>query len=104
DNLLDALRRQVRQIERAPQDFVNIVIPEMVTGSLVTYLFRRAALVRLKAGLLREENIVVTDVPVVVRDGVPVGTDATPLIPERIVAITFVSGVNDATRRAVNYA
>jgi amino acid transporter len=104
DNLLDALRREVRKIDRQPQDFVNIVIPEMVTGSLLTYLFRRAALVRLKAGLLREQNIVVTDVPVVVRDGKPVGADATPLIPERIVAIAFVSGVNDATRRAVNYA
>src|SRR3954451_6956857 len=104
DNLLDALRREVRKIDRQPQDFVNIVIPEMVTGSLVTYLFRRAALVRLKAGLLREQNIVVTDVPVVVRDGKPVGADATSLIPERIRASAVVSGVNDATRRAVNYA
>jgi hypothetical protein len=104
DNLLDALRREVRSIERNPQDFVNIVIPETVTGSLVGYLFRRAALVRLKAGLLRERNIVVTDVPVVVRDGAPVGVDPRPLVPERTVVIVFVSGVNDATRRAVNYA
>jgi amino acid transporter len=104
DNLLDALRREVRSIDRNPQDFVNIVIPETVTGSLVGYLFRRAALVRLKAGLLREQNIVVTDVPVVVREGEPVGVDARPLPPERTVAIVFVSGVNDATRRAVNYA
>ena len=58
----------VRGIERAPSDFVNVVIPEIVQGSAsVGYLFRRAALVRLKAGLLREPNIVVTDVPVVVR-------------------------------------
>jgi amino acid transporter len=104
DNLLDALRRYVRGIERGPDDFVNVVIPEVVRGSLVWYLFRRAALIRLKAGLLRERNIVVTDVPVLMRDGEPVGVDAKPLIPERTVVVAFVSGVNDAAIRALNYA
>jgi amino acid transporter len=104
DSPLDALRRYVRRIERAPEDFVNVVIPETVPGSLLVYLFRRAALVRLKAGLLRERNIVVTDVPVVVREGRPVGVDARPLIPERTVALVFVSTVHDAGIRAVNYA
>jgi amino acid transporter len=104
DALLDALREYVRAIDRAPDDFVNVVIPELVHGSLVGYLFRRAALVRLKAGLLREPNIVVTDVPVIVDEGRPIGVDARPLIPERTVALVFVSGVNDATIRAVNYA
>jgi amino acid transporter len=104
DNLLDALRRYVREIPRAPGDFVNVVIPEVVQGSLLGYLLRRAGLVRLKAGLLREPNIVVTDVPVVVERGRAVGVDARPLIPERTVALVFVSTVNDATIRAVNYA
>jgi amino acid transporter len=104
DSRLEALRRFVRGIDRAPNDFVNVVIPETVPGSLLLYLLRRAALVRLKAGLLRERNIVVTDVPVVVRDGEPVGVDARPLIPERTVALVFVSAVHDATVRAANYA
>jgi len=104
DSPLEALRRYVRGIDRAPADFVNVVIPETVPGSLLLYLLRRAALVRLKAGLLRERNIVVTDVPVVVRDGEPLGVDARPLIPERTVALVFVSAVHDATVRAVNYA
>jgi amino acid transporter len=104
ENLLDAVRRYVRGIDRAPEDFVNVVIPEMVQGSLFGYLFRRAALIRLKAGLLRERNIVVTDVPVVLQEGRPVGVDARPLIPERTVALVFVSAVHDATIRAVNYA
>jgi amino acid transporter len=104
DTRLEALRRFVRGINRAPNDFVNVVIPETVPGSLLLYLLRRAALVRLKAGLLRERNIVVTDVPVVVRDGEPVGVDARPLIPERTVALVFVSAVHDATVRAANYA
>ncbi|HJS26077.1 MAG TPA: APC family permease, partial [Actinomycetota bacterium] len=76
DNLLDGVRRYVRGIERAPEDFVNVVIPEMVEGSLLGYLFRRFTLIRLKAGLLRERNIVVTDVPVIVDEGRPVGVDA----------------------------
>jgi amino acid transporter len=104
DTRLEALRRFVRGIDRAPNDFVNVVIPETVPGSLLLYLLRRAALVRLKAGLLRERNIVVTDVPVVVRDGEPIGVDARPLIPERTVALVFVSAVHDATMRATNYA
>ena len=104
DNLLDAVKRYVRGIERAPDDFVNVVIPEMVEGSLLGYLIRRAALIRLKSGLLRERNIVVTDVPVIVDEGRPVGVDARPLIPERTVALVFVSAVHDATIRAVNYA
>ena len=104
DNLLDAVKRYVRGIERAPEDFVNVVIPEMVEGSLFSYLLRRAALIRLKGGLLRERNIVVTDVPVLVDEGRPVGVDARPLIPERTVALVFISAVHDATIRAVNYA
>jgi amino acid transporter len=104
DTPLEALRRFVRGIDRAPNDFVNVVVPETVPGSLLLYLLRRASLVRLKAGLLRERNIVVTDVPVLVRDGEPVGVDARPLIPERTVALVFVSAVHDATIRAVNYA
>jgi amino acid transporter len=104
DNLLDAVKKYVRGIERAPEDFVNVVIPEMVEGSLIGYLLRRAALIRLKGGLLRERNIVVTDVPVLVEKGEPVGVDARPLIPERTVALVFVSAVHDATIRAVNYA
>jgi hypothetical protein len=101
---LEALRRYVRSIDRAPEDFVNVVIPEVVHGSLFGYVFRQRGLIRLKAGLLRERNIVVTDVPVVVEEGRPIGVDARPLIPERTVALVFVSAVHDATIRAVNFA
>jgi hypothetical protein len=55
-------------------------------------------------GLLRERNIVVTDVPVLLDQGRPVGADGRPLIPTRTVALVFVSAVNDATIRAVNFA
>ena len=103
-SLLEALRTYVTGLDRAPEDFVNVVIPEMVQGSLVRYLLGRTQLVRLKAGLLREPNIVVTDVPVVVQEDEPAPQAIRPLIPARTVALAFVSTVNDATKRAVNYA
>jgi len=104
-DLLGAVRRYVRRIDRAPNDFVNVFIPEVVREGLPGYLIRRRALVRLKAGLLRERNIVVTDVPVFVEeDERPAGVDGRPLIPSRTVALVFVSGVHDGTIRALNYA
>jgi len=104
DHMLEAVRAYVRTIERAPADFVNVVIPELVRPGLLPYLFRARSLIRLKAGLLRENNVVVTDVPVLLDEGKPVRVGERPLIPPRTVAIVFVSSVNDATVRAVNYA
>ena len=103
-SLLDALRTYVARLNRAPDDFVNVVIPEIVQSSLLRYLLGRTQLVRLKAGLLREPHIVVTDVPVMIPEGEPSTGAARPLIPARTVALVFVASVNDATKRAVNYA
>src|SRR5205807_7929774 len=58
----------------------------------------------LKAGLLRERRIAVADVPVVLAQGKPAAVDGLALVPQRTVALVFVSGVHDATVRAVNYA
>jgi amino acid transporter len=102
--LLEGMRRYLARIDRAPEDFINVVVPETVHPSLVRYLLGRTQLVRLKAGLLREPNIVVTDVPVMLDEEAGGSADARPLIPARTVALAFVSAVNDATKRAVNYA
>lgn len=105
-SLLEAMRGYLVRIDRGPEDFVNVVIPEVVRPSLVRYLLGRTELVRLKSGLLREHNIVVTDVPVVVEDEVAASRemDVRPVIPARTIALVFISTVNDATKRAVNYA
>ena len=102
--LIDRIRAYLRGVERGPEDFVTVVVPEVVHGRLVPYLLNSRSLFRLKLGLLRERNVVVTDVPVVVEGDRPVGVDARPLIPQRTVAMVFVSGVHDATVRALNYA
>ena len=103
-SLLDRVRAHIQGIDRDPDDFVTVVIPEVVRGTLVPYLFNNRSLFRLKLGLLREKDVVVTDVPVVVDEGRPVGVDGRPLIPQRTVALVFVSAIHDATIRALNYA
>jgi amino acid transporter len=103
-DLLQAVRGYLSHIPRDHDDFVTVVVPEMLHGGLTTYLLRRRPLVRLKAGLLREPNVVVADVPVWEEDGHPAVVDGRPLIPQRTVTLVFVSAVHDATMRAVNYA
>jgi amino acid transporter len=104
-DLLEDLKRYVRSIERSPSDFVTVVVPELIRRpGLPSYLVRSRSLIRLKSGLLREPGVVVTDVPVVMEKGHPMGVDARPLPPQRTVVLVFVVGVNDATARAVNYA
>jgi hypothetical protein len=99
-----SMRRFVGSMELGPHDVVNLIVPELVGSRLASYVVHTSALVRLKAALLRLPRVVVTDVPVVTtHDGVR-GVDAKPLIPHRTVALVFVSGVNDLTIRAVNYA
>jgi amino acid transporter len=103
-DLLRAMRVYVRGIERAPSDFVTVMVPEVVRGGLFAYLLRRRDLFRLKGGMLREPNVVVTDLPVVVHGRDPVAVNGRPWIPERTITLVFVGSVNDATVRAVNYA
>ena len=54
--------------------------------------------------MLRERNVVVTDVPVHAENGELQGVDGRALIPHRIVTLAFVSSVNAASIRAVRYA
>ncbi|MBA3728422.1 MAG: hypothetical protein H0W94_04370 [Actinobacteria bacterium] len=93
----------VRSIPRRPNDFVNVVIPEVLPKrSLVAALRTSAFLLKLR--LLKEPQAVITDVPVLEVHGQPQGVDARPLIPGRLEAILFVSSVHDGVIRAVNFA
>jgi amino acid transporter len=101
-DLLRSVRGYVRAIRRDTDDVVSVVVPEVVTGRLFAYLLRRRDLIRLKSGMLREPQVVVTDVPA--RAPKKEHRVGRPLIPQRTVTLVFVSGVNDVTVRAVNYA
>jgi hypothetical protein len=101
---LDRIKRYLADIPREERDFLTVVVPELIDRPGIGYLFGRRDLLRLKAALLREPRVVVTDVPVLMEGGLPMGVDGLPLIPQRTVALVFVSSVHDATTRAVNYA
>lgn len=101
-DLLASVRTYVRGIAREPNDFITVIVPETIRGRLFSYVVRRRDLIRLKSGLLREPNVVVTDAPVVSDDLGDAGAE--PLIPGRTVTLVFVSAVHDATIRAVNFA
>ncbi|HEX9376184.1 MAG TPA: APC family permease [Actinomycetota bacterium] len=100
----DRLKAYIRTIPRAEFDFVTVVVPELVDRPGIGYLLGRRDLIRLKGGLLREPRVVVTDVPVQLEGGLPLGVDGRALIPTRTVAMVFVSAVHDGVTRAVNYA
>ncbi len=100
---LDAVKSYVAGIPRGADDFVTVVVPELIEEPGLGYLLRRRDLIRLKGGLLRQPGTVVADVPVMLQGGLPRGVDGRPLVPTRTVALLFVSGVHDATTRAVNY-
>jgi amino acid transporter len=104
DHPTRVLLDHIRSIPRAPIDFVNVVIPELLKKDSLLSAVGRTTF-NLKLRLLPEPQVVVTDVPVIAsKGGDPVGVDALPLIPQRTVAMVFVSGVNMASMRAIDYA
>jgi hypothetical protein len=104
-NLTGSVRSLIGEIERGADDFVTVVVPEVLRSRrLFSYLVRSRDLVRLKASLLRTPNVVVTDVPIVLDAGSPSAAGGKPLIPQRTVTLVFLSSVNDVSVRAVNYA
>jgi hypothetical protein len=99
---VNAVIEYVRSIPRDPGDFITVVIPEVLTKPSLLAAVRRGTTFYLKVRLLREPDVVITDVPLLVPPGTRV--ESSPLIPPRTVALVFVSGAHHATVRAVNYA
>jgi amino acid transporter len=99
---VNAVLAYVRSIPRDPGDFVTVVIPELHQKASLLAAVRRGITFSLKVRLLREPDIVITDVPVLQEPGTEL--KPSPLIPERTVALVFVSAVHDGTVRALNYA
>jgi amino acid transporter len=84
-------------LPRGESNFVTVVIPELFhRRSLLAAAERRTELA-LKLRLLREPGVVITDVPVLARNG------DQPL-PKRAACRLLVSGAHAAALRAVNYA
>jgi amino acid transporter len=105
-----AIRRYVRRMDRGPNDFVTVVVPEVLTGRSLfrAVLPRTGTRFMLKAGLLFEPGVVVVDVPLVPEERAQATAQAArseqALEPERNVCIVPVAAVHDATVRALVYA
>ncbi|MGH2659073.1 MAG: APC family permease [Actinomycetota bacterium] len=105
EHLVRELRRYLHKIERDPGDFVTVIVPEVLSGrSWLQFLRNRSALM-VKTSLLFEEGIVVTDIPLLPEERAAAEAHAKrPVEPERTVVLIPVSGIHDATVRAVVYA
>lgn len=99
----DAVIAYIRAIPRAEDDFVTVVIPEVLTKRSLLAAIRRGTSFMLKVRLLREAQVVITDVPVLMGIDQP-QTEDRPLIPSHIEVLVFVAAVHDASLRALSYA
>jgi amino acid transporter len=95
-----AVRSYVRGIEREGAQFVNVVVPEQVNARGMRGFLRQRRELMLKAAMLFEPQVVVTDVPCSDEPAEAPG----PIVPARNVAFVLVSGVHNATLRALEYA
>lgn len=104
---MQALKGFVRDLRRGPNDFITIIVPEEVSTGLLLYVLRRTRSFRVKAAFLLEPGVVVTDVPLLPEEREAVEARARagrPLAPSRNVCLIPVSGMHDATMRALSYA
>jgi hypothetical protein len=93
----------IRSIPRQEGDFVTVVIPELLTRRSLLSAVRRGMSFILKVRLLREPQVVITDVPLLEAPGAA-HEEFRTFIPEHIEVMVFVAAVHDASIRAINYA
>jgi amino acid transporter len=101
-----SLRAYLRTIRRENgEEFVTVVIPEELANLSVFQFLRRRSSFWLKASLLYEAGIVVTNVALLPQERPLISAHADrPLEPIRNVVLIPVSAVHAATARAVSYA
>jgi amino acid transporter len=100
-DFVESVRQYVRGVEREGDEFVTIVVPEVLAERGVGHFVRHRKELMLKAAMLFEPQVVLTDVPVPSQDD-PAATG--PIAPARNVAVVLVSGAHNATFRALDYA
>ena len=104
DDPIEAIRRHSRAIRRDEDEFVTLVIAERLKGRGFGRLLQQRRELMLKAAMLFEPLVVVTDVPTMVEKGSSSTAISGPIAPARDVAIVLVSAVHNATLRALTYA
>ncbi len=93
---------RARRRELAKEDFLTLVVPEVLHRRGLLEIIRRPGMHRLKASLLGEPGIQVLDVPVVKEDIEPQRDQARE--PARNYVVVLVAGVHNGTLEAIEYA
>lgn len=96
------LTQKRAELELDQDDFLTLLIPEILESTSLFEIFRRPALHRLKGSLLTQLGVQVLDVPVVRKDIDPHLDQSHE--PGRNYTIVLVSGVHNATLQAFEYA
>jgi amino acid transporter len=100
----ESFKRHLRDLREnmSSEDFLTVVIPEILATRSIFEIMRRPGMHRLKASLLRERGVQVLDIPVVKAD-IKSGEDHARE-PARNHAVVLVSRVNNALLQAIEYA
>jgi hypothetical protein len=93
-----AVLEAIAGLRVAEDDVVTVVLPEQFRKRSFMAAAQRAQF-RLKLRLLVEPGVVVADVPAVTSERRPEGK-----VPDRLLVRVLADGIDDATRRAVQYA
>jgi hypothetical protein len=93
-----AVLEAIAALRQGPDDVVTVVLPEQFKKRSLMAAAQRAQF-RLKLRLLVEPGVVVADVPAVTSERRPEGK-----VPERLQVRVLADQVDDASRRAVDYA
>ena len=101
-DVIDPIRAYIRDMNVADDEVITVVMPEIYTSNARREFVRRRRALLLKAGLLFERRVVVTDVPVLANEARQ--DTSRPVVPTRQIAIVLVSAVHNATLRALEYA
>jgi hypothetical protein len=99
------LRAYLRSLRGDGSRFVTVMVPEELSNYSLLQFLRRRSSFWLKASLLFETGVVVTNVPLLPEERSLAATQADrPLEPLQNVVLIPVSAVHAATARAVSYA
>ncbi len=103
-DLADTVRAYVRSQQVPEGTFLTVVIPETLEERGWKEMLRTRRLLLLKASLLFEPRVVVTDVPQVKARIAGVGETRRPQAPSMNIAVVLVSAIHNASLRAIAYA
>jgi amino acid transporter len=102
EDFVTGVRKRVRAMRQGEEEFVTVILPEALDRRRARQFLRARRELLLKAAMLFEPQVVVTDVPTLI-DGESAATSG-PIMPTRNVALVLVSAVHNATLRAIGYA